>query len=59
MESANIELFRHLTFQDKYNTLDIQYHSRQNKQKIIRKEWDELEKWKFSLLPKSEYPLPI
>lgn len=57
LESVNVGLIRQLTFQDKSHTLDTQLHSRQNKQTIIRKEWNELEKWKFSLFPKREYPL--
>ena len=58
LESANAELIRQLTLQNKSHTLDTQHHGRYNKQTIIRKEWDELEKWKFSLFPKREYPLP-
>ena len=59
LESVNIELIRQLTIQDKSHVLDTRHHGRQNKQTIIRKKWNELEKWKFSFFPKREYPLPI
>ena len=38
LESANAELIRQLTLQNKSHTLDTQHRGRQNKQTIIRKE---------------------